>query len=135
MNGIFSSNDGMALGAVAALREVGKAGKIPVTGSDGSSDVLRLIKAGDMLSTMYINGYVQGATATALAIAAVKGDVDMSKLSEKQRDFYLSQTLVTKENADDILNQKMNADEFTYEKMKADFWKFSVGQIPAGANN
>ncbi|WP_080867515.1 hypothetical protein [Agrobacterium tumefaciens] len=59
----------------------------------------------------------------------------MSKLSEKQRDFYLSQTLVTKENADDILNQKMNADEFTYEKMKADFWKFSVGQIPAGANN
>ncbi|RUW36811.1 MAG: sugar ABC transporter substrate-binding protein [Mesorhizobium sp.] len=134
LNGIFSSNDGMALGAVAALREQGLGGKIPVTGSDGSSDVLRLIKSGEMLSTMYIDGFVQGATATALAVGAVTGDVDASRLSEKQRDFYLSQTLVNKDNVDAILTKKNDPASYTYDKVKANFWQASVGQIPAGAN-
>lgn len=134
LNGIFSENDGMALGAVAALREKGLSGKVPVTGSDGSSDVMKLIKTGEMLSTMYINGYIQGATATALAVAAAKGDIDLAELSEAQRDFYLSQTLVTKDNVDEILDQKMDPAAFTYDKMKENFWAYSVGQIPAGAN-
>jgi len=134
LDGIFSANDGMALGAVAALREQGLEGQIPVTGSDGSTDVLSLIESGEMLSTMYINGYVQGATAVALAIAAVKGDIDLDTLTPEQRDFYLSQTLATTETVDDILGQTMDDSEFTYEKMKEDFWKFSVGQIPEGAN-
>lgn len=134
LDGIFSANDGMALGAVAALREAGKVGEIPVTGSDGSSDVLGLIKSGDMLSTMYINGYIQGATATSLAIAAVKGDIVLDDLSEEQRDFYLSQTLVTADNVDEVLGQKMDAADFTYDKMKENFWAYSTGQIPAGAN-
>jgi ribose transport system substrate-binding protein len=134
LNGIFSENDGMALGAVAALREKGLAGKIPVTGSDGSSDVLKLIKSGEMLSTMYIDGYVQGATGIALATAAVKGDIVLDKLSHEQRDFYLSQTLVTKANVDEIIGAKHDPAEFTYDKMKANFWAASVGQIPVGAN-
>ena len=134
LNGIFSANDGMALGAVAALREKGLAGKIPVTGSDGSSDVLRLIKSGDVLSTMYINGFIQGATATALAMAAVKGDIALDKLSKQQRDFYLSQTLVKKDNVDQILNAKNDPSDYTYEKLKSNFWANSVGEIPVDAN-
>jgi len=134
LKGIFSENDGMAVGAVAALREKGLGGKIPVTGSDGASDALRLIKSGEMLSTMYINGYVQGATAIALAEAASMGDVVPAKLSNAERDFYLSQTLVTKDNVDQILNRKNDPTEYTYDKMKTNFWAYSVGQIPAGAN-
>lgn len=134
LNGIFSANDGMALGAVAALREKGLAGKIPVTGSDGSSDVIKLIEKGDMLSTMYIDGYVQGAYAVALAAAAVKGDVKMDELKQDQRDFFLSQTLVTKDNAASVLNSKKDASQFSYDALKANFWAASVGQIPAGAN-
>lgn len=134
LNGIFSANDGMALGAVAALREKGLAGKIPVTGSDGSSDVIKLIAKGDMLSTMYVDGYVQGAYAVALASAAIKGDISLDKLKHDQRDFYLSQTLVTKDNASKILDAKKDASAFTYDALKANLWAESVGPIPAGAN-
>lgn len=134
LNGIFSANDGMALGAVAALREKGLAGKIPVTGSDGSSDVIKLIEKGDMLSTMYIDGYVQGAYAVALAAAAVKGDIKIDELKQEQRDFFLSQTLVTKDNAASVLNAKKDASQFSYDALKGNFWAASVGQIPAGAN-
>ncbi|QFI68735.1 sugar ABC transporter substrate-binding protein [Sinorhizobium alkalisoli] len=134
LNGVFSANDGMALGAVAALREKGLAGKIPVTGSDGSSDVIKLIEKGDMLSTMYIDGYVQGAYAVALAAAAVRGDINVDELKQDQRDFFLSQTLVTKDNAASVLNATKDASQFSYDALKANFWAASVGQIPAGAN-
>ncbi|WP_216332441.1 sugar ABC transporter substrate-binding protein [Rhizobium sp. X9] len=134
LNGVFSANDGMALGAVAALREKGLAGKIPVTGSDGSSDVIKLIEKGEMLSTMYVDGYVQGAYAVAIAAAAVKGDIKLDELKQSQRDFYLSQTLVTKDNAASILSAKKDASLFTYDTLKKNFWAVSVGQIPAGAN-
>jgi len=135
LTGIFASNDGMALGAVAALREKGVSGKILVTGSDGSSDVMKLIQSGEVLSTMYIDGYVQGATATALAVAAVTGDVDPGKLSHAQRDFYLKQTLVTKANVDAVMNATKDPAAFTYQKVKDNFWAASAGEIPAGANN
>jgi len=134
LNGVFSSSDGMTLGAVAALREKGLAGKIPVTGSDGSSDVLKLVKSGEVLSTMYIDGFVEGATAAALASGVVKGDIILDKLTHAQRDFYLKQTLATKDNVDEILAAKHDPADFTYDKMKANFWAASVGQIPAGAN-
>ncbi|MER9947276.1 sugar ABC transporter substrate-binding protein [Mesorhizobium sp. M0047] len=134
LNGIFAENDGMALGAVAALREQGLAGKIPVTGSDGSSDAMHLIKTGEMLSTMYIDGFVQGATATALAVGAITGDIDLSRLGNEQRDFYLSQTLVNKDNVEAILTKKNDPAAYSYDKVKANFWAASVGQIPAGAN-
>lgn len=134
LDGIFSSNDGMALGAIAALREKGLSGKVPVTGSDGSSDVLALIQSGELLSTMYIDGYVQGATAVSLAVAAATGDIDLAQLTQEQRDFYLAQTLVTKDNVDAFLATKPDPANFTYEKMKANFWAGSTGQIPEGAN-
>ena len=135
LSGVFSSNDGMALGAIAALREKGLAGKIPVTGSDGSQDALELVKSGDMLSTMFVDGYTLGATATALAVAAVRGDIDVAKLSHAQRDFDLHQTLVTAANAEEVLNQKHAPADYTYPAMLDNLWRYSAGAIPAGANN
>ncbi|URK86281.1 sugar ABC transporter substrate-binding protein (plasmid) [Rhizobium sp. RCAM05350] len=134
LNGVFSANDGMAVGAVAALREKGLAGKVFVTGSDGSSDAIKLIENGEMLSTMYVDGFLQGAYATALAAAAVKGDITPADLKPEQRDFYLAQTLVTKENAKAILEEAKDPAKFSYDALKANFWAASVGQIPVGAN-
>jgi ribose transport system substrate-binding protein len=134
LNGVFSANDGMAVGAVAALREKGLNGKIPVTGSDGSSDAIKFVASGDMLSTMKVDAVGQGAIATALAYAAASGDIDVAKLTHAQRDFWLKQTLVTKDNAAAILAAKPDLAEYTYEKIKANFWATSPGQIPVGAN-
>lgn len=133
LKAVFSENDSMAIGAVAALRERGLAGKVAVSGSDGSSAVFRLIKSGDMTSTMFIDGVLQGAVATALGYGVASGDIELKKLSEKQRDFYLKQTLVTKENVDQIMNRKADPADYTYEKVKAVMWNSIAGQIPAGA--
>ncbi len=136
LNGIFSSNDGMALGAVAALREQKLAGKIPVTGADGQSDFIELIAKGEALSTMNSDIYSFGAVATALAYASAVGDLKAEDLSKAQRDFYLKQELITKDNAAKELASRKNKDfsPFDYAQLKKDFWAYSAGQIPAGDN-
>lgn len=134
VKGIFSSNDGMALGAVAALREAGLNGKVPLTGSDGSRDALELVKSGDMLSTMWVDPINQGAVSSALAYAALVGDIKVADLKPEQRDFYLKQTLVTKDNVDEILNRKFDPSQYDYNKLKANFWADVTGQIEPGAN-
>jgi ribose transport system substrate-binding protein len=135
LNGIFASNDSMARGAVAALREKGMNGKIPVTGSDGSNIGLQMVKSGDMLATVWNDPVLQGAVSVALAHAAAVGDVQADKLTKAQRDFYLKQDLVTKDNVDKYLALKAKSPKYTYDEIKKDFWKESEGQIPAGVND
>jgi ribose transport system substrate-binding protein len=134
IKGVVGQNDAMALGAVAALREAGLAGKIPVTGTDGSSDVVKLIETGEMLSTMSGLNEYQGAIAAALAYGARVGDIKLADLKEAQRDFFVQQILITKENATEFLARKPDPANYTYEAIKADFWAKSAGQIPAGVN-
>ncbi|TGT41866.1 substrate-binding domain-containing protein, partial [Mesorhizobium sp. M8A.F.Ca.ET.167.01.1.1] len=122
LKGVFAQNDGMALGTVAALREKGLAGKVPVTGSDGSSDVLKLIKSGEMLSSMRISSQLHGAVAAALAYAVASGDLKMGDLAQAQRDFYLVQTLATKDNVDAMLSAQPNPADFSYDALKKNFW-------------
>jgi ribose transport system substrate-binding protein len=133
INGIFGMNDAMGLGAVAALREVGKVG-IPVTGTDGSSDVLELIKKGEMLSTVKGLNQEQGAVAAAITYAVRVGDLKLADLTEAQRDFNIAQELVTKDNVDAILAAKPDPADYSYEKIKADLWGKSAGQIAPGMN-
>lgn len=135
LQGIFASNDAMARGVVAALKEKGLNGKVLVTGSDGSGIGLDMIKSGDMLATVWNDPVLQGAVSVSLAYAAAIGDIDPQKLTHAQRDFYLKQDVVTKENVDHYIELKKNAPQYSYEEVKKDFWKDSAGQIPAGAND
>jgi ribose transport system substrate-binding protein len=134
IKGVVGQNDAMALGAVAALREAGLAGKVPVTGTDGSSDVVKLIETGEMLSTMSGLNEYQGAIAAALSYGARTGGIKLADLKEAQRDFFVQQILITKENATEFLARKPDPADYTYEAIKADFWAKSAGQIPAGVN-
>ena len=56
LDAILCSNDNMALGAVAAVREAGKAGAIRVCGYDSISAVQDLIKKGEMDCTIDQHG-------------------------------------------------------------------------------
>ena len=76
----------------------------------------------------------QGAISSALAYAALVGDIDPAKLTHEQRDFYLKQTLVTKENVDSILTSKFDASLYAYDKLKQNFWANVTGGIEPGAN-
>jgi len=134
IKGVVGQNDAMALGAVAALREAGLAGKVFVTGTDGSSDVVKLIQTGEMLSTMSGLNEYQGAVAAAMAYGVRVGDIKLADLKPEQRDFFMDQILITKENATEFLARKPDPKDYTYEAIKADIWAKSAGQIPNGVN-
>jgi ribose transport system substrate-binding protein len=134
LNGIFASNDAMARGAISALKEKNLNGKVLVTGSDGSNVALEMIKSGDMLATVWNDPVLQGAVSISLAYAAAVGDIDPEKLTHAQRNFYLKQELITKDNADKFLALKKNAPNYTYAQLKSNFWADSAGEIPVGAN-
>lgn len=134
LQGIFASNDAMARGAVAALKEKGLNGKVLVTGSDGSNIGLEMVKSGDMLVTIWNDPVLQGAISISIAYAAAIGDIDPAKLTHAQRDFYLKEEAVTKDNVDKFLALKKAQPKYTYDEMKQNFWKDSAGQIPEGAN-
>jgi ribose transport system substrate-binding protein len=132
IDGIFSASDGMSVGAVAALRARGLNGRVPVTGSDGSSDGLRLVKSGDMVSTMFIDPVYMGAITLAMAYAAQRGDLDPSRLSHEQRAFYLEQTLVTEQNVDEFLDRRLDPGALSYQTLERDFWARSAGPLHRG---
>jgi ribose transport system substrate-binding protein len=134
LDGIFASNDAMARGAISALKEKNLNGKVLVTGSDGSNVALEMIKAGDMLATVWNDPVLQGAVSISLAYAAAIGDIDPQTLTHAQRDFYLKQELVTRDNVDHYLALKKNQPKYTYEELKKNFWADSAGEIPVGAN-
>ncbi|MEV0374686.1 substrate-binding domain-containing protein, partial [Streptomyces sp. NPDC050636] len=52
VDAVLASGDGFAVGAVAALRQAGLAGKIKVGGFDGSPDAVKAVKAGHMSYTV-----------------------------------------------------------------------------------
>lgn len=124
VKGIFSANDDMAVGAVEALRAKGLNGKIFVTGSDGASDMLNLVKSGDALSTMQNDAYGQGAYSAAIAYASLVGDIKPDELTHEQRDFYLKASLVTKANVDEAIkrNDSFDPAKYSYDALKGDLW-------------
>lgn len=130
INGVWAANDGMALGAVEALKAHNMNSKVKVTGSDGSADALSSIVRGDMLTSMRIDGYLQGVVTVGLAYASLVGDIDPAELSHAQRDFYLKQELATPQNAAALLKKNDAPDVASYADLKKDFWAHSPGQGP-----
>ena len=62
LDAIFGMSDEMALGAVDAIRQTGKLGKIFVIGLDGNQDALRSIKQGELFATLSTNPFEMGRT-------------------------------------------------------------------------
>lgn len=98
VDGIWCANDGMALGAIQALKAKGLNGKVKVCGVDGVSGALEAIEAGDMVCTVANNGYLQGGYGAAYAYAAHTGKIDPSKMPAEKRLFYTEGYFVNKDN-------------------------------------
>ncbi|MDR0885505.1 MAG: substrate-binding domain-containing protein [Clostridiales Family XIII bacterium] len=77
---IVANNDEMALGAIEALKAVGKTtADIPVIGFDGTSEGIRSVKEGEMTATILQNAVEQGAHSVTAAIGLANGD-DVEKI-------------------------------------------------------
>lgn len=72
IQGVFATNDEMALGALQALQAAKK--NIPVVGFDGSPDALKSIKEGKLDASIAQSPYNIGKMSVEAAVKAVKGE-------------------------------------------------------------
>ncbi|MDO4320953.1 MAG: sugar ABC transporter substrate-binding protein [Lachnospiraceae bacterium] len=74
LNAIVCQNDGMALGALEAVKAAGKKDDIIITGIDAIVDALDSIKAGELDATCFQDAIGQGTTALDMAVKAANGE-------------------------------------------------------------
>jgi anti-anti-sigma regulatory factor len=72
--GVFAAGDAIALGAIAAIEEAGRAGQITVVGFDGQPDGLAAIHAGRLSATVDQPSYKIGRVAADAAWRLIHGE-------------------------------------------------------------
>lgn len=112
IKGIWAANDGMAIGALEALRAEGLAGKIQVTGIDGTKDAVTAIKNKEMAATVDWNPRWIGGMALSLGYHAATGKITPSKEPKSHREFYGTGVLITQRDVQE-------------------FWKNNIDKTPA----
>lgn len=101
VTGVWAATDDMALGALQAVTEAGKAGKIKIaSAADATPEGLQEVKAGNLVATYTTDPYFNGAMGLALCYQAATGTLDVSTMQQSDREFYVKQTLITADNVD-----------------------------------
>jgi ribose transport system substrate-binding protein len=93
LKGVYAANDGMALGVVEAVKSVGALGKVAVIGTDGETEALKSIKAGELTATIDSFPELNGQISVEVADRLLGGQ-------KIPRVVSTGQTLITKENFD-----------------------------------
>ena len=128
--GVYSANDGMAGGIIAAMKGAGiDPQSKPVTGGDSEAAAIQRILTGEQLSTIYLAIKQQAETSAQLAVAAAQGKMDPDGLAKdkvdngsKQVDSVLLDPIaVTKDNIQDtvIKDGFLTVDEICTGKYQA----------------
>lgn len=93
---ISASNDNMALGAIQAVKNAGKTGKIVVMGCDGIPDAVTAIRKGELDATVAFMQYENGYNTIEAAILHLEG-----KGALIPKEIYASQEVWSKKNIED----------------------------------
>jgi D-xylose transport system substrate-binding protein len=110
--GVYSANDGMAGGIIAALKGAGiEPQSKPVTGGDSEAAAIQRILTGEQLSTIYLAIKQQAETSAKLAVEAAQGQMDPDGIAKAKVDngskmvpsVLLSPIAVTKDNIQDTV--------------------------------
>jgi ribose transport system substrate-binding protein len=96
LKGVFATNDQMALGAVEAVAARNATGKVAVIGIDATKEAVTAVQKGSMAADVGMHPEALGRLSVETAIKAARGET-----VEKTID--TGQTLVTKENAAELL--------------------------------
>lgn len=97
LKAIYCCNDTMALGALQAVINAGKLGKITVVGTDGSAEALESVKAGQLDATVAQDPAEIGAASLRKMVEAVKEKPKLDPAAEPQM-IPVDSYVVTKEN-------------------------------------
>ena len=73
VDAVISSNDGMALGVIAALDAQGLAGSVPVSGQDGDAANLNKVALGEQTVDVWKNAFELGEAAAEIAVQLANG--------------------------------------------------------------
>jgi D-xylose transport system substrate-binding protein len=100
--GVLSANDGMAGGAIAAMKRAGYATLPPITGQDAEVGAVQRILTGEQYMTIYLNIRQQAEKSAELAVALGRGQQPAAptKVNNGSADipaFLLDPTAVTKD--------------------------------------
>ena len=126
LEGIWAADDGMALGALEAVKARGRARKVGVVGIAGVEDAVRAVLTGDMVGTAGIDAVEQGGRGLAIAWHARSGELEVASLPREHREFYFGTTLLTKDNAQKFLDTVIAAKG---DRDWNDIWVNVTGQI------
>ncbi|WP_433415721.1 ABC transporter substrate-binding protein [Microtetraspora malaysiensis] len=72
--GVLSANDGMASGAIAAMKRAGYKTMPPITGQDAELAAVQRILGGEQYMTIYLNIRAEAEKSAELAVALAKGE-------------------------------------------------------------
>ncbi|MHA6630461.1 sugar ABC transporter substrate-binding protein [Pseudonocardia sichuanensis] len=112
ITGIWAANDDMALGALQALEQAGRAGQVAVVGIDAVPDALTAIGESTMTATVSSDGPWQGGIGLAIGYCVATGELAMADISPEQRAFYAEQFLITSDNVADFQNPQTDPADF-----------------------
>lgn len=112
VTGIWAANDDMALGALEALEQAGRAGEVAVVGIDAVPDALTAIESGEMTATVSSDGPWQGGIGLAMGYCVATGELDVADISDDQRAFFAEQFLITADNVGDYLEPQTDPADF-----------------------
>jgi ribose transport system substrate-binding protein len=104
IDGVWTANDDMAMGAIQALKEASLAGKVLVTGCDGIPEMFDAIKGGLAAATILNDGKYQAQLGLAMTLAAKEGKLDVKSLPQKYRQFEIPAVNVNRENVAQVVH-------------------------------
>ncbi len=123
IQGIWAANDEMALGALEILREIGKAGKVKVTGIDATGDAVAAVLAHEMLCTLSPDPYWQVGMSLSFVYQAYQGKIHPTEWPHEKRAFHIKSLLITQDNAQSFLDDYVNGSpQYDYNALWKDKW-------------
>ncbi|MBV9130291.1 MAG: sugar ABC transporter substrate-binding protein [Verrucomicrobia bacterium] len=108
IDGVWTANDDMAMGAIQALKDAGLAGKVLVTGCDGIPEMFDAIKGGLAAATILNDGKYQAQLGLAMALAAKEGKLDVKSLPHKNRQFEIPAVNVNRDNVNQVVHDYLD---------------------------
>jgi ribose transport system substrate-binding protein len=129
IKGIWAANDDMGLAAVEALRADGRAGKVPVTGIDGTKLAVEGIMKGEMAGTVAWDPFWQGGMGLSIGYHAKTGAFDPASQPKDHREFYGRATVIIADNARDYYANNFEKPEVLDWN---NIWGRVTGQIQYG---
>lgn len=90
IEGLFCANDKMALGAMKAIEEAGKKGKVVVVGYDNIPDVRPYLESGEMKATIEQHPDLMGRYGVLMAVGVLDGSVP------RGREFLVPLEIITR---------------------------------------